>query len=200
MATGGGLRHRLLVVVMLITFQLTARLVDLRVRRHAGRSVRAYLRAVPETARRPSASDRTSEPVPVAEIGVGDEVRVGADERIPVEGVIVSGQSWVDHSMLTGRRTRNRCLRAMHRLPDALAIAQRARRAMLQNHSWAVVYNMIALPAEVMGYVHQTIAVVAMGASTLCVLGNSSRLALHPGSRDVEPNKRRAPAVKEGLP
>ena len=87
---------------MLITFQLTARLVDLRVRRHAGRSVRAYLRAVPETARRPSASDRTSEPVPVAEIGVGDEVRVGADERIPVDGVILSAQSWVDHSMLTG--------------------------------------------------------------------------------------------------
>lgn len=40
--------------------------------------------------------------VPIAEVAVGDEILVRPGEKIPVDGLVISGQSSVDESMLTG--------------------------------------------------------------------------------------------------
>ena len=90
------------VVVMLVTFQLVARLVDIRVRRQAGRSVQSYLRAVPEQARRVNTEGDNRETVPVTAIGLNEWVGVGRGERIPVDGIVQRGRAWVDQTMLTG--------------------------------------------------------------------------------------------------
>ena len=40
--------------------------------------------------------------IPLAEVAVGDLVEVRPGERVPVDGEVVEGQSWVDESMITG--------------------------------------------------------------------------------------------------
>ena len=40
--------------------------------------------------------------LPIAEIGLGDSLRVRPGERIAVDGVVLDGESWVDESMISG--------------------------------------------------------------------------------------------------
>lgn len=61
-------------------------------------------------------------------------------------------------------------------LLPALRLARRARRIMLQNLGWALAYNLLALPAAMLGWVHPAIAAAAMGMSSICVLLNTLRL------------------------
>lgn len=67
----------------------------------------------------------------------------------------------------------------------ALRLARRARRVMLQNLGWALAYNLLALPAAMLGWVHPAIAAAAMGLSSICVLINTLRLT----SRRRTPNR-----------
>lgn len=64
------------------------------------RAVAGLMSLRPDVARRVR-GDR-DEMVPVAEIAVGDDVRVLAGERIPVDATVVDGRSSVDASTLTG--------------------------------------------------------------------------------------------------
>lgn len=89
------------VAVMLITFQLVARIVDHSVRRSAGTAARAFLRAVPSKAQRVDEEGGIRD-VPCAALLPGDVVRVVAGERIPVDGVIAAGHSAIDESLLSG--------------------------------------------------------------------------------------------------
>jgi Cu+-exporting ATPase len=59
------------------------------------------LNLAPSTARR-IAEDGSESDVPLAEIRVGDRVRVRPGEKVPVDGRVESGDSSVDESMLTG--------------------------------------------------------------------------------------------------
>ena len=47
-------------------------------------------------------ADGTERDIPVGDVRTGDEIVVRPGERIPVDGVVVAGQSAVDESMLTG--------------------------------------------------------------------------------------------------
>jgi len=61
---------------------------------------------------------------------------------------------------------------------DALAIAHRARRLMLQNLGLAVIYNAVAVPIAIAGLVTPLIAAVAMSGSSLLVTLNAVRARL----------------------
>ncbi|SIO53125.1 Cu2+-exporting ATPase [Rhodovulum sp. ES.010] len=82
-------------------FLLAGRYLDHRTRAVA-RSAAEELAAleVPRALR--LRADGTEETVPIAEIAVGDTVRVKPGARVPVDGLIAEGQSEIDRSLLTG--------------------------------------------------------------------------------------------------
>ncbi len=61
-------------------------------------------------------------------------------------------------------------------VPIAIAIARRARRLIRENFALAVIYNAIALPFAIAGFVTPLAAALAMSASSLIVVGNAMRL------------------------
>ena len=56
--------------------------------------------------------DGVEEDVALAEVAVGDRLRVRPGERVPIDGVVVEGESAVDESMLTGEPLPVRSARA----------------------------------------------------------------------------------------
>ena len=86
------------VVVALV---LLGQVLELRARAATGRAIRALLNLAPKTARR-IGPDSSETDVPLDAIAVGDRLRVRPGEAIPVDGVVVTGRSSVDESMLTG--------------------------------------------------------------------------------------------------
>jgi len=60
-------------------------------------------------------------------------------------------------------------------IPRAFEITAASRRRIRENLGWAFVYNAVAVPAAVLGLLSPVVAAVAMAASSLLVVGNSSR-------------------------
>ena len=87
--------------VMLTCFLLAGRYLDHRTRASA-KSAAQELSAleVPRALR--LLSDGSTETVPAAEVAIGDHVLVRPGGRVPVDGVIRSGHSEVDRSLMTG--------------------------------------------------------------------------------------------------
>jgi len=86
---------------IICTLTLLGQVLELRARASTGDAIKGLLQLAPSTARRIDA-DGTEEDVDLAAIEVGDRVRVRPGEKVPVDGVVVSGRSAVDESMLTG--------------------------------------------------------------------------------------------------
>jgi Cu+-exporting ATPase len=80
---------------------LLGQVLELRAREKTGGAIRALLKLAPKTARRIRA-DGTDEEVPLAQIHVGDRLRVRPGEAVPVDGAVTEGSSAVDESMVTG--------------------------------------------------------------------------------------------------
>ncbi|HEX7000923.1 MAG TPA: cation-translocating P-type ATPase [Trueperaceae bacterium] len=87
--------------VFVLAFHLIGGYASVLVHVRASQSVRRLLALTPDTAQRLTADDG-EEAVPVAELLVGDRVRVRPGERIPVDGTVLGGASAVDESLVTG--------------------------------------------------------------------------------------------------
>ncbi|MCW8964056.1 MAG: heavy metal translocating P-type ATPase, partial [Gammaproteobacteria bacterium] len=64
----------------------------------------------------------------------------------------------------------------LEHLIDAQVVARRTMRIVKQNISWALLYNLSAIPAAAMGYIPPWLAAIGMSASSLIVVGNSLRI------------------------
>lgn len=85
---------------IIITLVTLGRLLESRARRLTGSAITGLFDLRPVTAR---VSRATGEDViPVEQIQVGDLIICGPGERIATDGIVVSGQSVVDESLLTG--------------------------------------------------------------------------------------------------
>jgi len=85
---------------VVITLVLFGKWLEARAKRQTTDAIRALNALRPETARvRRGGVDVD---VPLAEVGVGDEVVVRPGERIAVDGVVLEGASHVDESLITG--------------------------------------------------------------------------------------------------
>jgi Cu+-exporting ATPase len=80
---------------------LLGQVLELRARSHTAGAIRALLGLAPKTARR-LRDGGVEEDIALAEVAVGDRLRVRPGERVPTDGVVVEGESAVDESMLTG--------------------------------------------------------------------------------------------------
>jgi len=67
-------------------------------------------------------------------------------------------------------------------VPDALEISKRARAAMIQNLWISTIYNIVAVPIAVAGYVTPLMAALAMSGSSIAVTANALRLRLASGT------------------
>lgn len=86
---------------IIVTLVLLGQVLELRARSQTGAAIKALLGLAPKTARRIK-SDGTEEEIAIELIAIGDVLRVRPGEKIPVDGVVVSGASAVDESMVTG--------------------------------------------------------------------------------------------------
>jgi Cu+-exporting ATPase len=87
-------------VGVILTLLLLGRWLETRARGRASDAVRRLLGLAPRTARR--IENGTERDVPLAEVRVGDRLRVKPGDAVPVDGVVRAGRSSVDESMLTG--------------------------------------------------------------------------------------------------
>ena len=80
---------------------LLGQVLELRAREQTGGAIRALLNLAPKTARRLRDGGEDEE-VGIAQVAVGDRLRVRPGDGIPVDGVALEGSSAVDESMVTG--------------------------------------------------------------------------------------------------
>src|SRR6185503_10845539 len=86
---------------MIVTLVLLGEVMQLRALGQTSQAIRALLALAPNTALRIAADGREVE-VPLAQVQVGDRLRVRPGEKIPVDGTCLEGSSNVDESMVTG--------------------------------------------------------------------------------------------------
>jgi len=86
---------------VIISLTLVGQLMELRARSQTSAAIRSLLGLSPKTARRIGV-DGKEEDVPLEVVQLGDLIRVRPGEKIPVDGVVVEGASYVDEAMITG--------------------------------------------------------------------------------------------------
>lgn len=91
---------------MTVSFILLGRMLEMRAKHRTTDSIRALMELRPETA--VVVSGGKEREVPVSEVVAGDSVIVRPGQRIALDGEVVSGESYVDESLLTGEPVPNR--------------------------------------------------------------------------------------------
>jgi len=98
---GGTVGRYFEAAAVIVALVLVGQVLELKARERTGNAIRALLNLAPKTARR-IAGDGREEEVPLDAVAVGDRLRVRPGESVPVDGMVVEGQSAVDESLLTG--------------------------------------------------------------------------------------------------
>lgn len=86
------------VITMLV---LLGQVLELKARSRTGTAIRALLDLAPKRAQLVDERGNEAE-MPLDQVQVGDRLRVRPGEKIPVDGRVVEGSSFVDESMVTG--------------------------------------------------------------------------------------------------
>ncbi len=85
---------------VITTLVLLGQLLEARARSRTGQAIKALVELGVKTAHR--ISNGAEEEVELPEVRKGDLLRVRPGEKVPLDGVIIEGQSNVDESMITG--------------------------------------------------------------------------------------------------
>jgi Cu+-exporting ATPase len=86
---------------VIVTLVLLGQVLELRARSQTGAAIRALLGLAPKTARRIK-SDGTEEDISLSHVHTGDKLRIRPGEKVPVDGTVLEGNSFVDESMISG--------------------------------------------------------------------------------------------------
>ena len=86
---------------VIVTLILLGQVMELRARSQTGAAIKSLLGLSPKTARKIS-KDGTEKDIPLEEVVTGDTLRIRPGEKVPVDGVVLSGTSSVDESMISG--------------------------------------------------------------------------------------------------
>ena len=86
---------------MIVAFVLLGKLLEERAKGNTSSAIRKLMGLQPRTAR-VVLQDGTEQDVPVTRLQAGERISVRPGEKIPVDGTVVSGDSFVDESMITG--------------------------------------------------------------------------------------------------
>ncbi len=84
----------------IVTLVLLGQVLELRARSRTGAAIRALLDLAPKRARIVRDGDETD--IPLEQVRPDDHLRVRPGEKVPVDGVVLEGNSSVDESMITG--------------------------------------------------------------------------------------------------
>ena len=87
-------------VIIIIALILAGNALEARAKKQTSAALRALVNLRPKTAR--VVRDSQELDVPVESVATGETVVVRPGERVPVDGAVLSGESAVDESMLTG--------------------------------------------------------------------------------------------------
>ncbi len=98
---GGEVRVYFEAAAVITALVLLGQLLELRARIRTSGAIKALLGLAPKSARLVH-DDGSEEDVPLERVKPGDQVRVRPGEKVPVDGVVVEGKSFVDESMVTG--------------------------------------------------------------------------------------------------
>ncbi|HEY7791721.1 MAG TPA: heavy metal translocating P-type ATPase [Vicinamibacterales bacterium] len=86
--------------VVITVLVLLGQMLELRARGRTTAAIKQLLGLAPKTAR--VIRGAREEDLPLAEVQVGDLLRVRPGEKVPVDGLLVDGRSHIDESMVTG--------------------------------------------------------------------------------------------------
>ena len=85
---------------VIVALVFVGQVLELRARAQTGSALRALLDLSPKTAR--VIHGEHEHDVPLEAVQKGDQLRVRPGDAVPVDGIVVEGDSYVDESMLTG--------------------------------------------------------------------------------------------------
>lgn len=97
---GGGVEPYFDSAAVIVVLVLLGQVLELRARSQTGAAIRALLGLAPKTAR--VIRDGAELDIPLAEVRVGDAIRIRPGEKVPVDGTVSEGASNIDESMVTG--------------------------------------------------------------------------------------------------
>jgi len=86
--------------VFITVLVILGQLLEAKARSRTGQAIKSLLALAAKNAHR--IRDGREEDVPIDSLRIGDLLRVRPGEKIPLDGVVIEGKSYVDESMITG--------------------------------------------------------------------------------------------------
>src|SRR5690606_22533815 len=86
--------------IMLASFLILGRYLEARAKGRTSAAIRALMGLRPKTAL--LVTGEGEKEVPIEDVQVGDRIRVKPGGKVPVDGTVTEGESYVDESMIAG--------------------------------------------------------------------------------------------------